>query len=45
MTDTAGILTLDSRLALEAQDILKEHGSDLLCNHSNPVYLFGALQW
>lgn len=42
--DIAGIKIPDSRLVLEAQDILKEHGSDLLWNHSNRVYLFGALQ-
>ena len=44
MTNIAGIHIPDSRLALDAQDILKEHGSDLLWNHSNRVYLFGALQ-
>ncbi|MFF2796514.1 HD domain-containing protein [Lysinibacillus xylanilyticus] len=44
MTNIAGIKIPDSRLALEAQDILKEHGSELLWNHSNRVYLFGALQ-
>lgn len=43
MTNIAGIKIPDSRLALEAQDILKEHGSELLWNHSNRVYLFGAL--
>ena len=42
--EVAGIIIPDSRLALDAQDILKEHGSDLLWNHSNRVYLFGALQ-
>lgn len=44
MTNIAGINIPDSRLALEAQEILKEHGSDLLWNHSNRVYLFGAIQ-
>lgn len=44
MTNIAGIKIPDSHLALEAQDILKEHGSQLLWNHSNRVYLFGALQ-
>ncbi len=44
MTTIAGIAIPDSRLALDAQDILKEHGSELLWNHSNRVYLFGALQ-
>jgi len=44
MTTIASIQIPDSRLALDAQDILKEHGSQLLWNHSNRVYLFGALQ-
>ncbi|MFJ5788640.1 HD domain-containing protein [Lysinibacillus sp. NPDC093197] len=44
MTNIAGIHIPDSQLALDAQDILKEHGSQLLWNHSNRVYLFGALQ-
>ncbi|GAB0167882.1 HD domain-containing protein [Lysinibacillus sp. CTST325] len=44
MTNIAGIKIPDSRLAIEAQDILKEHGSELLWNHSNRVYMFGALQ-
>jgi len=44
MTNIAGIKIPDSRLTLEAQEILKEHGSELLWNHSNRVYLFGALQ-
>jgi len=35
MTNIAGIKIPDSRLTLEAQDILKEHGSELLWNHSN----------
>lgn len=44
MTTIASIQIPDSRLALDAQDILKEHGSQLLWYHSNRVYLFGALQ-
>jgi|GEM_PF-5908215 len=35
MTNIAGIKIPDSRLALEAHDILKEHGSELHRNHSN----------
>src|SRR3954447_25218000 len=34
----------DSLLAKEATDILREHATDLLFNHSMRVYLFGAEQ-
>ena len=34
----------DTRLAREATEILREHGTDLLFNHSLRVYLFGAEQ-
>ncbi|KXY12726.1 HD domain-containing protein [Bacillus sp. FSL K6-0067] len=40
----AGIVIPDSKIAVEAQEILREYGNDLLWNHSNRVYLFGALQ-
>ncbi|TQR42560.1 HD domain-containing protein [Paenibacillus popilliae] len=39
----AGIKIPDSRLAKDAVDILREHGNDLLWNHSNRVFLFGAV--
>jgi HD domain len=39
----AGIHIPDSRLAKDAADILREHGNDLLWNHSNRVFLFGAV--
>ncbi|MGM2510496.1 HD domain-containing protein [Bacillus cereus group sp. BceL035] len=39
----AGIKIPDSRLAKDATDILREHGDDLLWNHSNRVFLFGAV--
>jgi hypothetical protein len=39
----AGIQIPDSRLAKDAADILLEHGNDLLWNHSNRVFLFGAV--
>ncbi|MFJ7977261.1 HD domain-containing protein [Peribacillus sp. JNUCC 23] len=39
----AGIKIPDSRLAKDAADILREHGDDLLWNHSNRVFLFGAV--
>ena len=42
--EVAGIIIPDSRLAIDARDILIENGSDLLFNHSNRVYLFGALK-
>ncbi|MGE7926723.1 hypothetical protein [Lysinibacillus xylanilyticus] len=38
MTNIAGKKLPDSRLALEAQDILKEHGSELL-QHMKRVIL------
>ncbi|MGG3449290.1 HD domain-containing protein [Domibacillus aminovorans] len=40
----AGIKIPDSKMAIEAADLLREYGSDLLWNHSNRVYLFGAIQ-
>lgn len=38
----AGIKAPDSQLAKDAADILREHGNDLLWNHSNRVYYFGT---
>lgn len=38
------IVTPDSLLAKEATDILREHSTDLLFNHSMRVYLFAAEQ-
>ena len=34
----------DSKLAKEATEILREHGTDLLFNHSSRVYLFAEYQ-
>ena len=34
----------DTQLAKEATDILREHGTDLIYNHSVRVYLFAAEQ-
>lgn len=34
----------DSKLAQGAAELLREHGNDLLWNHSHRVFLFGALQ-
>jgi len=41
--EVAGIKIPDSKLAKDAADILREHGNDLLWNHSNRVFLFGAV--
>ena len=40
----AGIRIPDSKLAREATDLLREHGSPLLLAHSLRVYLFGAIR-
>jgi HD domain len=40
----AGIRIPDSKLALEALDLLREHGTPLLIAHSLRVYLFGAIR-
>src|SRR5271163_3549305 len=40
----AGIRIPDSKLAREATDLLREHGTKLLLAHSLRVYLFGAIR-
>ncbi|AZN41726.1 HD domain-containing protein [Paenibacillus albus] len=40
----ANIVIPDSRLATQAAELLRDHGDDLLWNHSNRVFLFGSLQ-
>ncbi|MDG3005921.1 HD domain-containing protein [Paludisphaera mucosa] len=40
----AGIRIPDSKLAREATDLVREHGSPLLVAHSLRVYLFGEIQ-
>ena len=40
----ADIRIPDSKLASGAAELLREHGNDLLWNHSHRVFLFGALQ-
>src|SRR6516165_6340285 len=40
----AGIRIPDSKLAREATDLLREHGTPLLFAHSIRVYLFGAIR-
>jgi HD domain-containing protein len=45
MSDLASALTIpDSLLAREATEILREHSTELLINHSIRVYLFAAEQ-
>jgi hypothetical protein len=45
MSETvAGIRIPDSKLAREATDLLREHGTPLLLAHSLRVYLFGAIR-
>ena len=45
MSETiAGIRIPDSKLACEATELLREHGSPLLYAHSLRVYLFGAIR-
>jgi hypothetical protein len=43
LNEVAGIKIPDSILAKDARDILREHGNDLLWNHSNRAFLFGAI--
>jgi hypothetical protein len=43
-TLTSSIVVPDSLLAQDATDILREHSTDLLVNHSIRVYLFAAEQ-
>ncbi|WP_145945460.1 HD domain-containing protein [Paenibacillus sp. Y412MC10] len=40
----ADIQIPDSKLAKEAAELLREHGDDLLWNHSNRVFLFAAFK-
>jgi hypothetical protein len=40
----ADIQIPDSKLAVEATDLLREYGTPLLINHSLRVFIFGALQ-
>lgn len=40
----ADIKIPDSKLAIEAAELLREHGDELLWNHSNRVFLFAAMK-
>ena len=44
MSTSSSLVIPDSLLAKEATDILREHSTDLLFNHSMRVYLFAAEQ-
>ncbi|BDI29644.1 phosphohydrolase [Capsulimonas corticalis] len=44
MTEIAGIVVPDSRLAREATELIRDTESTLLFDHSLRVYLFGALR-
>ncbi|MFC4809639.1 HD domain-containing protein [Paenibacillus sp. GCM10023250] len=43
-TSIADIIIPDSKLAVEAAELLREHGGELLWNHSNRVFLFASIQ-
>ncbi|MET3289807.1 UNVERIFIED_CONTAM: hypothetical protein ABID98_002377 [Brevibacillus sp. OAP136] len=40
----ANIKIPDSKIAREAAELLRDYGDELLWNHSNRVFLFGAIQ-
>lgn len=40
----ANVKIPDSKLAIEAAELLREYGNELLWNHSNRVFLFAAIQ-
>lgn len=42
ITDLDKIIVPDSKIIKDAQDLLHEYGNELIWNHSNRVYLFGA---
>ncbi|MEE1823360.1 HD domain-containing protein [Streptomyces sp. BE20] len=43
-TEIAGVAIPDSRLAVEATELVRDTSTELLYHHSRRVYLFGALQ-
>lgn len=44
ITDLNKIIVPDSKIVTEAQDLVHEFGNELIWNHSNRVYLFGAIK-
>jgi hypothetical protein len=44
LSELSAVPIPDTKLAKEATEILKEHGTELLFNHSIRVFLFGAVQ-
>ena len=44
ITELDKIKVPDSKIITEAQDLVHEHGNELIWNHSNRVYLFGAVK-
>lgn len=44
ITDLGNIKVPDSKIITEAQDLVHEYGNELIWNHSNRVYLFGAVK-
>ena len=43
-TSIADIKIPDSKLAVEAAELVREHADDLLWNHSNRVFLFASVR-
>lgn len=44
ITDLGNIKVPDSKIITDAQDLIHEFGNELIWNHSNRVYLFGAVK-
>ncbi|MGO1923463.1 MAG: HD domain-containing protein [Jeotgalicoccus sp.] len=44
ITDLGNIKVPDSKIITDAQDLVHEYGNELIWNHSNRVYLFGAVK-
>jgi hypothetical protein len=44
MTEISGVKIPDSKLAREAAELVRQHESEMLFNHSVRVYVFGAMK-
>ncbi len=44
ITGLGNIKVPDSKIITDAQDLVHEYGNELIWNHSNRVYLFGAVK-